>query len=151
MEQILPFIIFILSLAGLIFAGDWLVSGASGIAYNFKMSKGVVGLTIVAAGTSMPELVVSLFSAIDGNPDIAIGNVVGSNMFNTFWILGLSAVISPLPFSPNQQLDTLVNILASVVLFVLLMIGKRHVIQKWQGILMIIIYVIYVGYLISVG
>jgi cation:H+ antiporter len=96
MEQYLPFIIFIVSLIGLILSGDWLVDGASGVAYNFKMSKGVVGLTIVAAGTSMPELVVSLFSAVDGNPDIAVGNVVGSNMFNIGMILALTALIYPI-------------------------------------------------------
>lgn len=95
MELYFPFIIFIVSLIGLILSGDWLVDGASGVAYNFKMSKGVVGLTIVAAGTSMPELVVSLFSAVDGNPDIAVGNVVGSNMFNIGMILAITALIYP--------------------------------------------------------
>jgi cation:H+ antiporter len=140
-----------IGLVGLSVGGKFIVDGAVQIAKTFHISESLIGLTIVAIGTSLPELATSAMAAYKKQSDIAIGNVVGSNIFNTFWILGMSAVISPLPFSPNQQLDTLVNILASVVLFVLLMVGKRHVIQKWQGILMIIIYVIYVGYLISVG
>lgn len=87
----------IIGLAGLIFGGDWLVDGAVGIAQRAKLSPMVIGLTIVAFGTSAPELLVSLQSAIGGNPGIALGNVIGSNIANIALILGVTALIHPVP------------------------------------------------------
>jgi len=92
----MDYFIFIISLLGLMYAADILVKGALGIATNFGLSKGFVGLTIVSAGTSLPEFFVSLIAAIEGSPDIAIGNVIGSNNFNIMAILGTTSLIFPL-------------------------------------------------------
>lgn len=136
-------------LLGLIIGGKWIVDGAVKIAELFNVSESLIGLTIVAVGTSLPELATSAVAAYKKQADIAIGNVVGSNIFNIFWILGFSALIRPLPFSRNSDFDIIMTILASLILFVIMFIGKKHTIERWQGILMISIYVGYVAFLIS--
>ena len=88
-------ILLLVGLGLIVFGANWLVDGASSIARRIGVSEFVIGLTIVGFGTSCPELVVSLTGAIQGNPDIAIGNVVGSNVFNVLFILGLTAILSP--------------------------------------------------------
>ena len=99
---------------------DWLVDGASGIARRFGLSEFVIGLTIVGMGTSAPEMVVSFIGAIQGNADISIGNVVGSNIMNTLLILGLTAIILPMAVTPsNKKRDIPVNVLITVILIVL--------------------------------
>lgn len=139
----------VVGLVGLTVGGKWIVDGAVKIAESFNVSQSLIGLTIVAIGTSLPELATSAMAAYKKQSDIAIGNVVGSNIFNIFWILGFSAVLKPLPFSEKSQIDVLMTIFASLVLFILLMVGKRHVIEKWQGVLMILIYIGYLVFLIS--
>jgi len=136
-------------LFGLILGGKWVVDGAIKIAELLNVSQSLIGLTIVAVGTSLPELATSAVAAYKKQPDIAIGNVVGSNIFNIFWILGFSALISPLPFSRNSNLDILMTILASIILFIIMFVGKKYTIEKWQGILMILIYFGYIVFLIS--
>ena len=142
------FLFIVLGLAGLIIGGKWIVDGAGALAKNMGLSESLIGLTIVAVGTSLPELAASAVAAYKKQTDIAIGNVVGSNIFNIFLILGISSLIKPLPFTSGSNVDVMVACLASIVLFVLLFVGKKHIIQKWQGLLMILIYVIYVGYLV---
>jgi cation:H+ antiporter len=139
----------ILGLLGLTVGGKWIVDGAVSIAAVFEMPQAVVGLTLVAIGTSLPELATSAVAAFKKQPDIAIGNVVGSNIFNIFWILGASALIRPLPFSSSSDIDVLMVIFSSVILFVLLFIGNRHTINRWQGYLMVAIYIGYIYYSIS--
>ena len=135
-------------LLGLVVGGKWIVDGAVEIAEFFHVSQSLIGLTVVAVGTSLPELATSAIAAYKKQPDIAIGNVVGSNIFNIFWILGVSSIIRPLPFSNNSDLDILVTILASVVLFLVMFVGKKHTIERWQGVLMILFYFGYVTFLI---
>ena len=107
-------------LALIVFGADWLVDGASGIARRFGLSEFVIGLTIVGMGTSAPEMVVSFIGAIQGNADIAIGNVVGSNIMNTLLILGVTALILPMVITPsNWRRDIPMNILITVLLIVL--------------------------------
>ena len=138
----------ILGLLGLIFGGQWLVDGAVSIANSFGVSEAVIGLTIVAIGTSLPELVTSIVAAYKKQTDIAIGNIVGSNIFNIFWILGFSSLVAPIPYSPEQQsLSVFTSIFSVSLLFVIMFIGQKFVIQRWQGILMICIYFAYLGYL----
>ena len=142
--------IFILGgLTGLIVGGKWIVDGAVKIAELFDVSQSLIGLTVVAIGTSLPELATSAVAAYKKQADIAIGNVIGSNIFNTFWILGVSAVIRPLPFSRDSDPDILMNICASTLLFVILFIGKRHIVERWQGYLMIAIYIGYIVFLVN--
>lgn len=138
----------LLGLAGLVLGGQWIVDGAVKIAEYFGISQSLIGLTVVAIGTSLPELATSAIAAYKKQTDIAIGNVVGSNIFNIFWILGLSSTIRPLPFNPAANVDILTTIGATLILFLLMFIGKRHVIERWQGALMVILYFIYTGFLI---
>ena len=114
--------IFIL-LAGLLmilFGANWLVDGSSSIAKRFGISEFVIGLTIVGIGTSTPEMVVSFLSSIQGKADMAIGNIVGSNLFNTMMILGVTALISPLTITAgNLKKDIPLNIIVTVILIIL--------------------------------
>ena len=136
-------------LLGLVFGGKWIVDGAIKIAEGFNVSQSLIGLTVVAIGTSLPELATSAVAAYKKQSDIAIGNVVGSNIFNIFWILGLSAVINPLPFSKDSAMHIIMTILASLILFLIMFIGKKHTVERWQGVIMILIYIGYVAYLIG--
>src|SRR3989339_424175 len=140
------FIIF--GLAGLVIGGKWIVDGAVKIAEFFNISQSLIGLTIVAIGTSLPELATSAIATYKKQSDIAIGNVVGSNIFNIFWILGASAIIRPLPFNASSNGDMAMTIFASIVLFVVMFIGKKRVIERWQGVFMVTAYVGYVIFLV---
>lgn len=136
-------------LLGLVFGGKWIVDGAIKIAEGFNVSQSLIGLTVVAIGTSLPELATSAVAAYKKQSDIAIGNVVGSNIFNIFWILGFSSVINPLPFSKDSAIDVIMTIVASLILFLIMFIGKKHTVERWQGVIMILIYIGYVAYLIG--
>jgi cation:H+ antiporter len=137
-----------LGLAGLVVGGKWVVDGAVAMATAMGVSQRVIGLTVVAVGTSLPELATSAVAAYRKNPEIAIGNVVGSNIFNIFFILGISAVIRPLPVGPGTNRDILVVIMASVLLFVCMFTGRRHRLDRWQAALFIVAYAAYVGFTI---
>jgi cation:H+ antiporter len=137
--------------AGLFLGGKWVVDGAVSIAQSFGLSESFIGLTIVAIGTSLPELVTSAMAAFRKNIDIAIGNVIGSNIFNLLWILGISAVINPLPFNVVSNSDIMVMIFASTLLVVVIPIGKKNTIDRWNGILFLLIYVSYIVFLIQRG
>ena len=118
--MILTVILLLAGLALIVFGADWLVDGASSVARRFGLSEFVIGLTIVGMGTSAPEMVVSFIGAFQGNADIAIGNVVGSNIFNTLLILGLTALILPMTVTPsNKKRDIPVNIFVTALLVVL--------------------------------
>jgi cation:H+ antiporter len=135
-------------LIGLVLGGKWIVDGAVKIAESFNISQSLIGLTVVAIGTSLPELATSAIAAKKKQVDIAIGNVVGSNIFNIFWVLGASSLIRPLPFSESSNPDIVMTISASVILFMIMFIGKRHTVERWQGALMFLIYVGYIVFLV---
>lgn len=141
----------IVGLAGLGIGGKWIVDGAIQIAQTFGASEALIGLTIIALGTSLPELATSAVAAYKKNPDIAVGNIVGSNIFNIFFILGVSAFIRPLPFRLSMNLDIGMTILASMLLFAALFIGKRQVMERWQGVFFVLLYVGYVAFLVVRG
>lgn len=142
-------VIYILTgLIGLVLGGKWIVDGAVKIAEGFNVSQSLIGLTVVAVGTSLPELATSAVAAYKKQTDIAIGNVVGSNIFNVFWILGASAIIRPLPFNMASNADLFVNILASIILFFAMYVGKKHVLERWQGIILLLFYISYITYLV---
>lgn len=138
-------------LVGLVVGGKWIVDGAIVFASNMGVSEALIGLTIVAVGTSLPELATSAVAAYRKNADIAIGNVVGSNIFNVFWILGISAVIRPLPFSPALAFDMGVTIFVTILLFIAVLVGQKYKFERWQGIVFILLYVAYVVYLVIRG
>ena len=122
---------------------DWVVNGAVRVAKFFGISEAYIGLTIVAIGTSLPEMATSIVAAYKKNSDISIGNVVGSNIFNVFLILGISSVIRPLEFSTKNNVDVVMTVLASLILFFSLFLGKKHEVERSQGILFLLIYIIY--------
>lgn len=145
-------VIFTLAGIGCLFiGGKLLVDNAIILAELAGLSQAFIGLTIVAVGTSLPELATSVVATIHKHNDIAIGNIVGSNIFNVFWVLGLTGVISELPFNPATNIDVLVAIGAAFILFIVMFVGKRHTIGKWEGSLFIILYASYIFYLIQRG
>lgn len=138
-------------LVGLFFGGKLLVENAIDIARESGMSEIMIGLTIVAIGTSLPELATSLIAAFRYQADIAVGNVVGSNIFNTFWILGLTSTIEPIPVTQAAQTDVLVCVGATLVLFLVMFIGSRHTISRTEGIFFLAAYAGYMGYVVIRG
>jgi len=141
----------LLGLAGLVIGGQWIVDGATSIAANLGLSDALIGLTVVAIGTSLPELATSAVAAYKKNSDIAVGNVVGSGIFNVFWILGLSSIIKPLPFKEALNFDLWVAVGASALLFAWMFLGKKHHLERWQGIVFVLLYVAYMVAIISRG
>ncbi|MEQ8418126.1 MAG: calcium/sodium antiporter [Imperialibacter sp.] len=140
-----------IGILGLFLGGKWVVDGAVAMAEYFGMSQTFIGLTIVAIGTSLPELVTSAMAAYKGNTDIAVGNVVGSNIFNLLWILGISAFIKPLQFSLVNNADILVLIVASALMILSLTTGRRNAIDRVNGIVFVLLYVGYIVYLVYRG
>lgn len=138
-------------LAGLVIGSRWVVDGAEYIALRLGVSETFIGLTIVGAGTSMPELATSVMAARRRNSDIAVGNIVGSNVFNVFFILGVTALIRPLPVDARANADMLVLIAASLLLFFFMFIGKRHLIDRWKGIAFLVMYAVYLVFLVRRG
>ncbi len=140
-----------LGIVALFFGGQWIVDGAVRMALAIGLSESFIGLTIVAVGTSLPELVTSMVAAKKGRADMAIGNVIGSNIFNIFWILGLSAVIKALPFDMINNMDILMLIFASTLLIFAVINGKKPMISRFEGIVFIVVYAAYLTYLIFRG
>ncbi len=137
-------------LAGLVFGGDWFVDGASGIAKSVGWSEGLIGLTILAAGTSLPELATSVVAAVKGNPGICVGNVIGSNIFNIFFVLGLTSTIKPLDFGTIGLPDLLVLAGASLLFWVVgSFFGRARTINRLEGALMLLLYAAYTWWLIA--
>ena len=125
--------------------GDWVVDGASVIAKSFGMSQNLIGLTVVAFGTSLPELVTSFTAARKKQSDMALGNVIGSNIFNILLILGLAAAIRPMSFHMENAADTIILIIMSVQAY--FFCRKDHDIRRTEGILMLAEYMVYVIYI----
>jgi cation:H+ antiporter len=135
-------------LALLVLGGKWVVESAVTLATLWGMSEAVIGLTVVAVGTSLPELATSLVAVKKGKVDIAIGNVVGSNIFNIFWVLGFTALFVPLPFTVSSNMDVYMVLISSALLFTWMFVGTKHVLQRWQGIVFLVLYVSYIAYLV---
>lgn len=145
-------IIFTLAGLGLLcLGGKILVDNAVILAHLAGLSEAFIGLTIVAVGTSLPELATSVVAAIHHHDDIAVGNIVGSNIFNVFWILGLTATLMPLPFNPAASFDVLVGVVTTLLLFFFMFISTRHKIDRWQGAAFLALYVGYIVYLVNRG
>lgn len=132
-------------LAALVYGGDRFVAGASGIAAALGMSEAAIGLTIVAAGTSLPELATSVTAAVKGETGIAVGNVIGSCIFNIFFVLGVTATITPLPFGGIGLSDLLVMTGAAVLFWLFGWRFGERVINRWEGAVLVACYVAYVA------
>jgi cation:H+ antiporter len=135
-------------LIGLTLGGKWIVDGAVVLARSFGMSESLVGLTIVAVGTSLPELATSAMAAYKKNVEIAVGNVVGSNIFNVFFVLGISSTIKPLPFQAENNLDIGVVVVSGLLLFLSMFTGKKRSLDRWEGIVFLFLYGGYIAFLI---
>ena len=143
-------VLFILSgLVGLIYGGQLFVDGASGVASSLGVSESIIGLTIVAGGTSLPELATSVTAALKKNSGIAVGNVIGSNLFNIFFVLGCSATISPLPMGGINNIDMLVLVGSTILFWIVGWFFKKRTITRVEGALLVACYVAYTVFLIS--
>lgn len=138
----------VLGLGGLVIGGRLIVTSAVSIAEVIGLSERVIGLTVVSIGTSLPELATSIIAVRKKNVDIAIGNVVGSNIFNIFLILGISGTIVPLGINPDSLFDILVNILTGLLLFIFVFTGRGRKVERWEGAVFVVGYIAYVTYLI---
>jgi cation:H+ antiporter len=136
-------------LAGLVFGGNLILDNAVEIAHMIGISEKVIGLTIVAAGTSLPELATSIVAAIRKNNDIAVGNIVGSNIFNLLMILGLSSVIRPLSYDQLFNQDMILLFAGTILLFFAMFTGKRKSLDRWEAAIMLVVYIAYVVWLIQ--
>lgn len=136
----------VVGLFGLVFGGNLFVSGASGIALELGVSEAVIGLTLVAGGTSLPELATSVVAARKGNSAIAIGNVIGSNIFNVFFVLGICSVISPMNAESVSMIDIYLLVFSMFLMWGFASTSRK--ISRWEGMVMTAFYVAYVGFLI---
>jgi len=146
------FIKLILGLALILLGANYLVEGSSSVARRFGISEFVVGMTIVGIGTSTPEMVVSFIASINGNPDIAVGNIVGSNIANVFLILGVTALVSPIALTRNNlRRDIPICLAASLLLFIfgmdrLLFASEINVISRMEGVIFLIGFILFMVY-----
>jgi cation:H+ antiporter len=145
--KIVLFIIF--GLAFLILGGKIVVNSAVAIAQALNISEKVIGLTVVALGTSLPELVTSITAIVKKSDDIAIGNIIGSNIFNIFLILGVSSVISPIEYSVVFNKDIYILVFGTVFLLLSMFIGQKRKLDRWEAAILTVVYIGYVIYLIK--
>lgn len=139
----------IFGILGLIIGGKLVVDNSIDIATELGVSQKIIGLTIIAAGTSLPELVTSIVAALKKNSDIAIGNVIGSNIFNILLILSISSFVNPINYNPNFNQDLLILIGGTVFLIIAMFTGKRKKLDRWEALILLSFYVVYTTYLIT--
>ena len=135
-----------IGLAGLVLGGWLIVTNATLIARQTGMGEALIGLTVVAVGTPLPELATSAVAAYKGNADIAIGNVVGSNIFNIFFILGITSTIHPIPCETGSNVEVLVLVVASLLLFLSMFTGRRRSVDRWEGVGFVLLYIAFLSY-----
>ena len=138
----------ILGLAGLIIGGQLVVDNGDKLATLLGISEKIIGLTIIAVGTSLPELLTSVVAALKKNSGIAIGNIIGSNIFNILLILSVSSLIAPIEFHSYFNLDLYILLGGTIFLFLSMFVGKRNRLDRWQSAFLLIFYLVYSGYLV---
>ena len=139
----------LLGIVGLYFGARWVVTGAVAIAEHLQVDDALIGLTVVAIGTSVPELVASAVAAYRGQTDIAVGNVVGSNIFNLLFILGTTASIVELPFDVVSNFDLVMVIASSAMILVAMVVSRKTTIQRSHGVVFLGLYLLYLGHLLQ--
>lgn len=144
-------VLMLLGAVGLYFGGQWVVDGAVGLAQAWGINDALIGLTIVAVGTSSPELVASAVAAYRNQTDIAVGNIVGSNILNLLWVLGLTSSIVELPFEVVSNLDLLVVIGSSALLLLALVSSNKYTVNRFHGALFVSLYIAYLTYVVIRG
>jgi cation:H+ antiporter len=133
-------------LVGLVVGGELIVKSAVDLATRMGVSEAIIGLTIVALGTSLPELATSVIAATKHNSDIALGNVIGSNIFNVFFVLATSAVVHPLPAYDGIELDAWVAAAGSIIVWLAVKTNKERKVKRWAGALLLLVYIGYLTY-----
>jgi cation:H+ antiporter len=139
-------LLILLGLLLLVVGGEFIVKSATNIAQSLGVSDAIIGLTVVALGTSLPELATSCMAAMKGNCDIALGNVIGSNIFNIFFILGTSASVMPLPGYQGLQMDAIMAALGSILVLGFVYLNKSREIKRWHGAILLLVYGGYLTY-----
>lgn len=137
--------------AGLYFGGLLVIEGVSDIMERYGLSQAIVGITIIAVLTSLPELITSIMAALKKTPSIAFGNAIGSNIVNVFMVLGITAVVRPLAYSSDLHPDVFVMAASNLIIYFMVIIGKGFMINRLEGILLIIIYAAYIAQVILRG
>ncbi|MEX0844742.1 MAG: calcium/sodium antiporter [Balneolaceae bacterium] len=138
----------ILGLGGLVLGGRLVVNNAIEIATVLGVSEKIIGLTIIAAGTSLPELATSIVAAMRKNVDIAVGNIIGSNIFNIFLILGVSSLVNPVHFNPSFNSELYLLGGGTLLLFIAMFTGQKKKLDRWEAALLLVIFVAYTGFLL---
>ncbi|PIS07306.1 sodium:proton exchanger [Candidatus Berkelbacteria bacterium CG10_big_fil_rev_8_21_14_0_10_43_13] len=141
----------LVGLVGLYLGGTWTVDGAISIARSFGLSEFLISATVIAVGTSLPELITSVVAVRKGNVDLGVGNIVGSNIFNILWVLGLTSVIRPIAFPATVIIDLAILLIVTFLLFAFIFFGKKHILERWQGFVCVLLYVAYLIFLIIRG
>ena len=153
-QEVLPWgktiVLLLAGIAGLYVGGELVSRNAQVLARNWGMSEGTIGLTVVATATSLPELITSIVAATKGNSSIAIGNVLGSNILNIFMVLGISALITPLPFEPAMNSQLIILFAANVLMLIFVFTGKGHKLSRFEGALLTLGYVGFMWYSIAI-
>ena len=137
--------------AGLGLGAHWVVRSALAFSEQFGFSESFMGLTVVAIGTSLPELVTCAAAAHRGNTDLAVGTAIGSNIFNLLWVLGVSALLRPLPFDVVSNTDIMIVIASSALLLLAISVGVRYSVDRREGIFFLAVYAAYLGFLVHRG
>jgi cation:H+ antiporter len=138
----------LIGLSGLIIGGQFVVTNSVNIANSLGVSEKIIGLTIIAAGTSLPELVTSIVAAAKKNSDIAIGNVIGSNIFNILLVLSISSIIEPIEYNPKFNLDLYILIGGTIFLLTSMLTGQRRKLDRWEAGILLGFYLFYTLYLV---
>lgn len=150
-HPLLSSLFIILGVAGLFGGGKLLVDNAVKLATAAGLSEMLIGVTIIAVGTSLPELATSVIAARKGQVDIAVGNIIGSNIFNILWILGVTSIISPLPIRTGTNFDLIIECIATLLLFIAIFTFKKHELRKPEGIFFLLGYIAYTIFVIYRG
>jgi len=138
-------------LFGLFIGGKWTVEGAVYIARVLGLSEFLISATVIAIGTSLPEVVTAVMAAIKKDVDLAVGSIIGSNIFNILWVLGITSLIAPLELPWFVRFDLLLLLMVTFVLFIFMFIGKKHEFDRWQGIAFILLYIGYLMFIVLRG
>ena len=138
-------------IAWLTFGGNFVVNNAVTLATMRWWSEKLIGVTILAVGTSLPELVTSVVAVTKSRASIAVGNIIWSNIFNVFFVLGITALISPVTFDPKNNIDIIMNLCVHILLFGFLFIDKKRTLQRREGIVFVVLYVVFIGSMVWLG
>lgn len=141
----------ILGFAGLLYGGELVVKSAVSIAKVLGISEFLISATIIAVGTSLPELVTSIVAMFKKNADLALGTIIGSNIFNVFFILGITALIAPINVPSFVNFDLIMLLITTLLLFIFMFMGEKHRLERWQGICFVLMYIIYIYIIVMRG